>query len=1179
MNNSNDKWFRYLRENVRIDEGVRDIGLTEMIADFIESALYDAPESAKTWMGHMWKRTHLHQYMPRIQMQRLRFETMEPLLSALDYWTGGTKSDELRSAKVTTNTDSPTDVNQALQGLGLDEPTPDVQFESILKEGIQWNREKADRTKQVLKNINRTIKDDALGKWPRAFKRAVKNLSKLGLKSDVVEFVQEVLQNTEDRAWKAFETRFRDTFTFLNMHPDNIRVINEFTLMVGADEKAEEELSEMEDPDQIVHTFDDGSYWYDLDKGSCDIEGERMGHCGAGQSGGTLFSLRKPEGKRGKSKSFVTLEMGDGEQGETLFQIKGRGNSAPPEATWDHIVWFIDNMSIQAVEEQGEYSDNPEDFLEMNDYLETYTNVNFAGNRQTRVDELENELQNLGYEMDGLDHSEVYFEISDYEGDGGGIYVDATVEAIMQINLGWPMFFQTKGGYIAMDKEGNPLTGLQMIPTNWSEQSSFESDVGLDTVLDELPGEPGDIELEFKMLQGVVPDDYDGEEEYPETAHLIVTMRSSSTIEDEERTGGYSATSECASFFQTVLDEFDEEDKYKQYVRSIQAELQAEEYMQQNAYVKDMGKLEKINDLKHWSVHVDSSEAKLTFIDEKNDGNVGNTLPTGLAMPTEVMIYLTAAERADANSVVRMMFPNYRTSARMVTGPSLDSQVATRLNDAYGSAQRAKMVASGQEEFEFGPQYQAKPAMELAKDIQLVIYPKVRYDVREPERVPTLSFDFFFQIRVDFDDDVEEIDRVLAMAKHINDNPTIVREAVRDIIAVPMSELNDGVQARKYLMLNPNTAVTYYNEMDSKFGASAAAGNDDDERRMLIAMWIRDNYAQMDEIEKFVAYYKYIEPMLGRAGAVFRIFGANAAINPETGEPRSWYDLVQNERQRRGVGMASSEAPVNESIEDQIARIDALLNEKESPIDLRIYSMQIGCSVNKDVGGAEMEIETQIRGIPGVTTVKSLPDLKKPMTPQADYNVFEIKFEILGAKNRVDFRDEVVFPALRTVPGVNIVDWSPIHRTNVRGTIRTVRERKSLTEAGFGDGDWAGARSYNNSAPLPTPSLSLHAVAEDWAEGGVMPYDMPMDAGNMQYSVMIPTEELWKYAASIYRGDKVTFDGAYRSFIENGATLPVYVAVGKNGRVKITGNEDLVWFARKAGLEQLPVFISYQRQV
>ncbi len=402
MHNSSDKWFRYLKENVRLDEGVRDIGLTEMIADFIESALYDAPESAKTWMGHMWKRTHLHQYMPRIQMQRLRFETMEPLLSALDYYTAGTKQDDLEPPKL------------------------DVQFESILKENVEWSTEKADRTKQVLKNINRTIKDDALGKWPRAFKRAVKNLSKLGLKSEVVEFVQEVLQNTEDRAWKAFETRFRDTFTFLNLHPDNIRVINEYTLMVGADEKAEAELAEMEDPDQIVHTFDDGSYWYDLQKGSCDIEGERMGHCGAGQSGGTLYSLRKPEGKRGKSKSFVTIES----DGETVYQIKGRGNSAPPEATWNHIVWFIDNMGIETVEEKGEYSDEPEAFEYMNDHLGNYTNANFAGSRQARVDELENELQNLGYELDGLERSEVYFEISDYGEDENRIYVDASVEAI-----------------------------------------------------------------------------------------------------------------------------------------------------------------------------------------------------------------------------------------------------------------------------------------------------------------------------------------------------------------------------------------------------------------------------------------------------------------------------------------------------------------------------------------------------------------------------------------------------------------------------------------------------------------------------------------------------------------------------------------------------------------------------
>ena len=54
---------------------------------------------------------------------------------------------------------------------------------------------------------------------------------------------------------------------------------------------------------------------------------------------------------------------------------------------------------------------------------------------------------------------------------------------------------------------------------------------------------------------------------------------------------------------------------------------------------------------------------------------------------------------------------------------------------------------------------------------------------------------------------------------------------------------------------------------------------------------------------------------------------------------------------------------------------------------------------------------------------------------------------------------------------------------------------------------------------------------------------------------------------------------AYQEFIKDGAEGPVYVAIGKNGRVKITGNEDLIWFAKKSGLEELPVFLSYQRQV
>ena len=134
----------------------------------------------------------------------------------------------------------------------------------------------------------------------------------------------------------------------MNMHPDNIRIIQDMGNPWDAERSAEQELEEMVvDPDKVVIELDDDAYWYDLQKSSCDVEARRMGHCGAAQHGGTLYSLRMPTGTRGKSESFVTIEA----DVDTIYQIKGRGNSAPPEETWDAIVDFIDDMSIETVEE------------------------------------------------------------------------------------------------------------------------------------------------------------------------------------------------------------------------------------------------------------------------------------------------------------------------------------------------------------------------------------------------------------------------------------------------------------------------------------------------------------------------------------------------------------------------------------------------------------------------------------------------------------------------------------------------------------------------------------------------------------------------------------------------------------------------------------------------------------
>ena len=114
---------------------------------------------------------------------------------------------------------------------------------------------------------------------------------------------------------------------------------------------------------------------------------------------------------------------------------------------------------------------------------------------------------------------------------------------------------------------------------------------------------------------------------------------------------------------------------------------------------------------------------------------------------------------------------------------------------------------------------------------------------------------------------------------------------------------------------------------------------------------------------------------------------------------------------------------------------------------------------------------------------------------------------------------------------------------------------------------------------MPTPVPTIQHIIDDWVEGGVQAYDMPTDYMNQSYHVMLPVEELTPYMRSHYRAPKQQFDGDYQAFIANGAEAPVYLAVGKNGRAKVTGNEDLIWFAKKSGLEKLPVFISYQRTV
>jgi hypothetical protein len=116
--------------------------------------------------------------------------------------------------------------------------------------------------------------------------------------------------------------------------------------------------------DQVIHTFDDGYYWYDLRKSYCEIEGREMKHCGSADKG-TMYSLRTGE-KRRDIKRYITLSM---DEDRTVYQIKAKGNSAPSEELWPYLDAFIENAEVKRIAEVGMHSDDGIGFAEMLGHL------------------------------------------------------------------------------------------------------------------------------------------------------------------------------------------------------------------------------------------------------------------------------------------------------------------------------------------------------------------------------------------------------------------------------------------------------------------------------------------------------------------------------------------------------------------------------------------------------------------------------------------------------------------------------------------------------------------------------------------------------------------------------------------------------------------------------------------
>ena len=433
-----------------------------------------------------------------------------------------------------------------------------------------------------------------------------------------------------------------------------------------------------------------------------------------------------------------------------------------------------------------------------------------------------------------------------------------------------------------------------------------------------------------------------------------------------------------------------------------------------------------------------------------------------------------------------------------------------------------------------------------------------------------------------------------------NKNPEMMNRAAMKTINDALASNVAYAESVKADIMDNRMPLAMIRRIDSMYASA------EDERGMkmkMIASWINRNLEQMDEVEKYVAYFFYLRPIV--AQRFTQMYHPIQTDGDDAGKPEGFNAAVEQQLVKMGAshsqkaarrqdpisGRVGAPRPAQESVEEQIDRIERLLKEQEPVLqekdpryDLRLYSLRVDVSIQKDIGGEIQETQTEIRGIEGVTTVRTVGDTQN--VGRAQVGTYEIKFELIGTQGRVQYRDRVLIPGLMKIKGLNILRVSPMHRTNVRGTVRTVRESKPKTLKEYGGvsnfGGLAGGLGFArlpSSAPMRTPRKMISQVIDDWVEGGVMDYDVPMNTNDSSYHVMVPVEELLPYMGREFRAPKDAFDGMYQHFIEYGAQNPVYLAIGKNGRAKITGNEDIVWYAKKAGLDEVPVFFSYQAQV
>lgn len=969
MSFATDKWFRHLREEL-LTEGLGDIGLSEDNVSRIRMELPDASEKGRVWVGNALKEYGLRGY-------RLRIRSLE----------------EYR------------DIVEA--------------YKSHFQKG-DFN---------ILTQYANTISGQPIKKWPKAKKSFIKNSRKLGVSNAIINTVTLFVDEVEGKVFSEFVGKIENVVITLNQNPNNYEIIkdNPPSDWEAAEIECYEFQQNQEHPDQILHTFEDGSYWYDLQSSQCSMEADRMGHCGEDHRG-TLYSLRKKDKGKKFSKSYVTISYNEGE--ETIFQIKGRNNDAPPNTVWDHISWFIDNSDTAIVEEAGEHSNDEEGFREMIAHLSDYSpRVSFSNSMEDMLAEYTSECE---YYRRRFDDEQVDMIGLETEPDGGGpgggfFWMDGIRSLSMKISgvlpedlLGWRRMPEELAEEIVeslLDEDTNDvLDDFDAEELFFTKANSYEDslakahDFQTNTVNGEVKRGTGTY-MVLMNLEQIVRDSHDYNanygsdqaESYEEYLDMIETLvgdvnDAADSIEDDLIKAGVMAKPKVKGYVEKIKEEFNN-------FQISTTKTQRGEY------------------------NIIATGIAFTTTQDEMDTLLG---------PVSFVEAFTAKD-------------GYKTSSGYYTSPMFKADVIAELNK---KEKEATDFAKRQMKLNYGEQYEERIE---------TLWDKIGADLHNKLFVDSMFVGF-------------------GIKKAPRRAPTRIGSLI---------STENYFSYKMEVILNEETLPLY---------------------------------------GPFLEYYD------NNFELVVNAFGK--VIKEEISE------AVDKFKKTTG---SDTNLP---------------LQEAESLLDVRVYEVDFVMSYPLGLGFEITDIHNIIRAIPDVTTIRSIGNAKRTQGNRT-VSLQHLKFALQGQKNRTEWLRQILLPQIHKIDSK-----IKIHRVERADLVST---SKSLRE------NWGGS-SQRPTQAMRTPRATVQQTLADWVQGGVM-YDMPMHTNLSSYHVMVPVEELEPFMNREPRKHGHHFDAGYENFIANGPLQPIYLAIGKNGRAKITGNEDDLRYALKAGVKEVPVFFSYQRQV